>query len=260
MMICFNLLAGGAYYLNQVYDYESDRVNRKLGFLQRGMLSMNDMWLAYSVTSLAALAIGFLVSKYAIVLLAQFFILGALYSLPSTRFKDKPLAGLLTNAFAFGWIVSLAALPECSFHHFDFNYWTLPVYFFLAVAATHIMTTLPDRAGDKATGKITIAVIMTNSWAKLVALALLVASYAIAHYWLTLLLAALSLVSALAVFVSIFVKSNRLELLATKLPILLLTLLAGYYYPFYIIFVVVLILLTRVYYRSRFGKTYPELA
>lgn len=260
MMICLNLLAGGAYYLNQVYDYESDRFNRKLGFLQRGALSMNDMWLAYMITSLAALGIGLLISKYTIVLLAQFLILGALYSLPPARLKDRPLAGMIVNAWSFGWLVSFAAMPERIFYNFGSQNWLLPFYFFLAVGATHILTTLPDRSGDQATGKVTIAVILSNSSAKLFALVLLAGSYGIAHYALQLPLAALSLLSVLVLIVSIFLKSRRMELLATKLPILLLTLLAGYYYPFYLIFVVVLILLTRVYYRRRFDRAYPELA
>jgi len=37
------------------------------------------------------------------------------------------------------------------------------------------------------------------------------------------------------------------------------SLLAGYFYPIYLIFIVVLIVLTRLYYKKRFGMVYPKV-
>ena len=48
--------------------------------------------------------------------------------------------------------------------------------------------------------------------------------------------------------------------MAAKMPLLALTLLAGYYYPVYLGFVVALLVGTRTYYHRRFGVIYPELA
>jgi hypothetical protein len=45
---------------------------------------------------------------------------------------------------------------------------------------------------------------------------------------------------------------------AAKLPLLLLTLLAGFFYPGYFLFVVALLFGTRIYYRRRFHIAYPR--
>jgi hypothetical protein len=47
--------------------------------------------------------------------------------------------------------------------------------------------------------------------------------------------------------------------MAAKIPILLLTLLAGTFYPAFFVFIIVLVWLTRVYYRRRFNMVYPSL-
>ena len=51
----------------------------------------------------------------------------------------------------------------------------------------------------------------------------------------------------------------QLVLLAAKLPVLLLTLLAGCYYPIYPAFIVALKIVYRIYYWRRFGVVYPVL-
>jgi len=70
----------------------------------------------------------------------------------------------------------------------------------------------------------------------------------------------LSIISLWIVLAGYVVISPRVDLLAAKFPLLVLTLLAGYYYPYYLLFVVALILATRIYYRRRFGISYPRLA
>ena len=40
-IIAVSLAAVGAYFVNQIYDYHTDLINKKLGFLQRGLLATN---------------------------------------------------------------------------------------------------------------------------------------------------------------------------------------------------------------------------
>jgi 4-hydroxybenzoate polyprenyltransferase len=262
IMAGLSLVVAGAYYLNQIFDYESDRINDKLGFLQKGLASMRTFWWLFAVTSIAGLTVVTIASPRLLILVGLQFLLGVAYSVPKLKFKDRPRLGLLTNAFSFGLLVPAVALAAsmpgeslvgCLEH-------PLPIYFYLAVAAIHIMTTLPDREGDAAAGKRTVAVIVSPGVCRFFA-AVLLAGAGFVAYWAKLeILTTVAIISFGIVLTSYFMKSDKLDLLAAKLPLLLLTFLAGWTYPYYAAFVVALVFATRVYYRRRFGITYPKLA
>ncbi len=259
LMVGLSLLAAGAYYINQVYDYDSDRINRKLGFLQEGLLSKRGLTVAYLVVSVAAAVCALLYSFVIFAVFLQLFALGYLYSAPPVRFKDRPITGLLANAYGFGFLVPFAIAPEFSLRDAGLFGWDKPVYFFLAVAAIYLLTTLPDRKGDEAIGKRTIGVVLRPTIVKLLAfLSMVLAAYVAVRSQRNFLIL-LALVSSLPMLVTLFVQLERLELFATKLPILLLTLLAGYFYPGYLVFIIVLLISCRIYYKRRFGLVYPKL-
>jgi 4-hydroxybenzoate polyprenyltransferase len=119
-------------------------------------------------------------SAWQMILFAQLFLLGVAYSAPPLRLKDRPLAGLFANAYAFGALIPLAATREISFDSSYLPAWSLAAYFTLAVAGVHILTTLPDREGDRATGKKTVAGVMSGKMAKLLALLFIAASAVVA--------------------------------------------------------------------------------
>jgi len=253
----------GAYYLNQIFDEESDRLNDKLGFLQGGMASRAAFWILFGLTSAAGLAIAAWVSPYLLVPVGIQFLLGVVYSVPPFRLKDRPWLGLLTNAICFGWLVPVVAFSGVWLQYF---YWIDMVlhpaspFFFLAVGAAHAMTTIPDMAGDKRTGKCTLAVAAGAQVTRFVAVAFTLLAAAIAWFNADEMLLILAFAGFVTILAAIVTKSEKADLLAAKLPLLLLTIYAGWIYPYYAAFVVALIFATRVYYRKRFGITYPELA
>ncbi len=259
ILVLFSLLAGGAYYLNQVYDIDSDRLNKKLGFLQENVLTPRELRVGFWLLSLSAIGGGVLVSFIVGAVCVQMFVLGYLYSAPPWRLKDRPLAGLFANAYPFGFLIPLAASPRLQFAELGESDWLLSLYFFLAVAAIYLMTTIPDRAGDKAVGKRTLSVIWHPRAVKLAAFFSTSGSFFLALKGNYPALMGLSLVAAIVIVVTIFSSSVKVELLAAKLPILLLTLLAGYFYPGYLLFIVVLLVASRVYYKKRWSVTYPKL-
>ena len=210
--------------------------------------------------TLIPIVISYFISIWILIVFLQFFVLGFLYSSNPFQLKNRPILGLLTNAYSFGWLVPLTVMPDINMHNAGLLGWDNPFYFFLAVASVHIMTTIPDRDGDLKTDKKTIAVIMSPASSKILAIALLIISIVVAYQSGFLLLSGLSLLSSLVVLMSIFYSSNKLCLFATKLPILLLTLLAGYFYIYYLLFIVVLLIATRIYYKKRFGIIYPQIA
>lgn len=256
-LICLTFLVAGAYYINQIYDYQSDLINKKLGFLQSGKISKNEMIVVYVAISVIAIITGFRLSIFLGAVFCSVFILGYFYSAPPLRLKDRPILGLLSNSFAYGILVPLS-IPGFA-EKTDYLIMILPIYYFMIVSAGYLLTVLPDREGDAKTGKKTLAVILSDRSIIIVATFLLLFSLLLAWEMNHLFLIIISSASTLLYTVSLIIPKRELILLACKLPILLISLLAGYYYPGYFVFLLALLFLTRLYYKKRFGMVYPRI-
>jgi 4-hydroxybenzoate polyprenyltransferase len=260
MILALNLAFAGALYVNQVFDIASDAINRKLGFLENGMVTIRAMLWAFGCCSVAALLIAFWFSALAFGIMAQIVLLSYAYSAPPWRLKDRPFWSLFANAWAFGFLVPFTVMPELNFHNAGLLGWDNPFYFLAAVGGITALTMIPDRAGDSLTGKRTIAVTLgTRSTLTIAFLLLGIAGYVAyrSHFAPLFYLAGLAALFVAGAFVFY---SERLILVAVKIPLLMMTLLAGFFYPAYLLFLVALIFATRIYYRKRFGILYPSLA
>ncbi len=257
VLMSLTMLVAGAYYINQIYDYQSDLINKKLGFLQSGKISKNEMIVVYVLISVVSIITGFKISLFSGVLFCVVFILGYIYSAPPLRLKDRPISGLLSNSFAYGFLIPLS-LPGFAAKP-DYLMMILPTYYFMIVSAGYLLTIIPDRDGDAKTGKQTLAVLLSDRSIIMVAIILLLISLLLAMQMNHLFLIIISSISILLYGVTLISPKKNLILLACKLPILLMSLLAGYYYPGYLIFLVALLILTRLYYKKRFGIVYPRI-
>lgn len=249
------LIMMGAYVLNQIFDIETDRINDKLYFLPRGIVSVRTAWIWYAILSVLGLAIAFMFAREAIGPCLLTLVLGVAYSVPGVRLKDFPVAGLLVNAMTYGFLVPACAAPDAVY--VDFGRPVIP--YFLAVTTIFILTTIPDMAGDAATGKKTVAVVLgpkRTLWLALAAAVLTVWTAVFAGNPEVAVVAGITAAMVVALLISF---ETRLLLAAGKAPILLLTLAAGYHFPPYLILLALTIVLTRVYYRNRFGIIYPRL-
>ncbi|MBI5267143.1 MAG: UbiA family prenyltransferase [candidate division Zixibacteria bacterium] len=260
MLGCLSLLGAGACYLNQVYDCDSDRMNNKCHFLQRGLVSERTMMIGFVATSLLALALSVTISFLAFFICVQLLALGYLYSAPPVRLKDRPIGGFMANAYGIGFIVPFAVFPKMQADTAGLLGWDNPFYFFCAVGSIYILTCVSDQYGDAAAGKRTIAVVTGFRVSHLLALLLMLVAALCAFQSEYPMLLGLAIIAAAAIVVACRRQADAAVRLAAKLPIILLTALAGWFYPIYLIFVVVLILVTRIYYARRFGMQYPELA
>ncbi|MDD3731694.1 MAG: UbiA family prenyltransferase [candidate division Zixibacteria bacterium] len=255
-----SLVFAGALYLNQVFDYESDLINEKLGFLQKNVISLKAMMSAYLVVTLTALVIGIFISVVTLAVYLQIFVAGYIYSAPPWRLKDRVVSSLLINGYAYGFLVALSIMPHINLHNAGLLGWDSPFYFFITIMSITCITTIPDIKGDRATGKRTVAVRLGSRGALGLAFLLMALSVYPAHRSGFLELVYLSVVSALLILVTLFVNSEKMILFTAKFPLLLVTLLAGYFYPLYFLFIVALLIFTRIYYKKRFNLTYPEMA
>ncbi len=259
LMLSLSLLWTGACYVNQVYDQRTDLINDKLKFLQLGLISERQMMLGSLAASIAGVLSMALVSITALAMALQFFLLGYLYSAPPWRLKDRPLWGMVVNAYGCGFLVSCLVMPELSIDNSGLLGWDNPFYFSCTIGAVYALTTIVDRAGDVAVAKRTLAVSLGRIGALVAAWILLSTSLYLAYGSQFLLLQILSIAALILLLLCTVWNSPPLLGLAIKVPILLLTLMAGYFYPSYLVFMVVLVVGVRLYYRKRFRMTYPEL-
>ncbi|UCD63550.1 MAG: UbiA family prenyltransferase [Candidatus Zixiibacteriota bacterium] len=254
------LLAAAAYYINQVYDVGTDRVNRKLGFLQGNFVSVGGLTALYIALSVAAVAVVAMLSPVTLGIFLAAFVLGYFYSTPPLKLKDRPVAGLVVNAVGIGFMVPVLVMPDASVHNIGLLGWDNPLYFMLAVGSIYLLTTLPDREGDAAAGKRTAAVVLPRMFVLLGALILILLAAYTARRSGHELLSYLALASSALILVNLMLRKAALELAAAKIPILLLTALAGYFFPLYLLIIVAIIFAGRIYYKKRFGVIYPRLA
>ena len=259
VMTGLSLLAAGAYWLNQVYDVETDRINDKLGFLQAGYLSDRTLMAAFVIVSTLSLLLAVWISLSTLVIFSQLFLLGYLYSTPPFRLKDRAFWGLFANAWSFGFLVPLTIVPGLTEHNSGLLGWDNPIYFLYSVGAIYLLTTIPDRDGDRKAGKRTLAVIWPVGLVKLLALSFLAVAAFFAYRSGFAALVYLAIGSMFPVLLALLIPIPAFERAAAKFPVLLLTLLAGALYPIYLVFIVVLIVLTRLYYLRRFKLVYPRL-
>jgi 4-hydroxybenzoate polyprenyltransferase len=263
-LLMSTLLAGGIFILNQIFDVESDRRNKKLFLIADGHVSPTEAWVLYILTTTVAIVGAFLVNWQ----LGFLFVVGALvglqYSLPWFNLREHPYKSFRNNmighgtlAFLFGWVMTMKAPDEFTNFNLEGIIKSLP--YVLAVGAVYLNTTLPDLEGDKAVGKKTYPMewglgrtLRISFWMTLVAVvfAILFADYAFA------LAAAISL----PFFATAWMHKSLTEAtLATKVSILALSLFAAIYFPPYLAIVLLVVVATRIYYAARFSIKYPVL-
>jgi 4-hydroxybenzoate polyprenyltransferase len=214
---------------------------------------------AFYLTTIAALALSIYISLWLTGVMILLVALSIAYSHPKTRLKDKPMGGLIANMLAHGGLVSLAGYPVYAGGVIDEKSIYLALYFYVTVGAIYLMTTIPDLEGDRATGKITMAVKQGPEKTITFAILLMILGIALGMQSEVSGLASLAgLSTGLFLWVRLDI-SPKVVLLSCKLPLLLLTFWAGAAYPVYLLFVIALLIVTRIYYKRRFNVVYPKL-
>ncbi len=257
MMALSTLLAGGVFIINQIYDVESDRLNKKLFLIPEGHVSTGEAWGLYIATTAIAIVGAFLLNWQ----LGCLFVVGAWfgfqYSHPKFKLREHPYKQCRNNivahgtvAFLFGWVMYL---------NFDIEGIVRSLPYLLAVAAVYLNTTLPDVVGDQATGKKTYGmewgVKRTQRMAFTLVLCGMLFSVMIADFAFT----ATALISLPFLLFAWMKESVALSALASKVSIIALSLFAAVFFPIYAAILIVTIIATRIYYSRRFNLDYPVL-
>lgn len=256
-LLLITFLVGAVYILNQIFDIESDRLNRKLFFLAQGYVSTRSALYEMVLLDLAAIVPAFIISWQLGILFVIGMAFGFLYSTPPISFKNRPFGGLAINALAHGNLAFLIGWCMNSGLSLNALYFSLP--YMLAVGAIYLNTAIPDMEGDKKAGKLTLSV----KWGKGKTAILSSILVAIAIFFSVFVNDIPFLIaSSLSLPFFVFCAFNKTEshiVATTKLSIILLSLAAVFFYPWYFAVLIIGFIGTRLYYKARFNLDYPTL-
>jgi len=259
-LFSFTALLGAIYIMNQIADRAADLEGNKLFLIPRGIISVRAAWIEAAALVAAAFtaALAVLPALFSAILAASL-ALGAAYSFEPVRLKRRPAVDVIANAAGngalntlAGWVAVGAPLA---------GWMTLAPYPF-AVASVHLATTLADIEADSKMGFRTSGVALGVSRGLFASTALMggaaVAAY-IAGNGTALIASILSLPFFLIPARSITAPARSADaLIPVKTATLIFSAAAGFLVPLYLPFLAAVIILTRLYYKRRFGVDYPS--
>jgi 4-hydroxybenzoate polyprenyltransferase len=260
----YTFVMGGVYILNQIMDIQTDRLNKKLFLLTGGFVTKRaaSIEIALLWTSAALLSIRFGWLFFTLIIIS--ILLGTLYSVPPLKLKGKPIIDTLANGFGYG-VVNFS-IGWLLVREFDPSMLDRFVPYFLSISAVFINTTIVDVEGDRKAGDVTTGVYLGVTVSYIVSTLIMVAAIVVAfcmHDYICLVPAAVSLPLFVYAAAHMLVKnsvSRKATIASFRLPGLVFTVITGILYPVYFLILFAVLLGMRVYYKRRFGMTYPTLS
>jgi 4-hydroxybenzoate polyprenyltransferase len=261
---CLTAILVTAYLLNQIFDQESDRLNRKGHFLTQGIFRVRTVLLmalvVFSLASFLFRSVNDAQRSPLVFALA----LSLAYSLPPLRFVARPVVDLLANAVGYGGIAYATGFAAFDPSIASAAVLSLP-YLFL-VGATFLHTTILDIDGDRDAGKTSTSVFIGERASAV--LACLLAGAGLVPAVLTSynrygdIISPVILSAGFVVFVYAAVKLLRTRdrsasSNAVQLTTATVTIPAVTAWPIYLVLILPLLISARYYYRARFGLSYP---
>lgn len=248
-------LFGGVYTLNQICDIESDRLNAKLYFLPEGIIPLRGAWIFTVALDLTAIILSYCFGWMHVILTSALILLGVAYSVGPSPWKNNPWLGLTSNAvghgvvvYLFGCVVSGRPIAQS---------WVGGTVYSLAVGAVYLATTVPDAIGDRQSGKRTPAVAWGMKTTVIAANMMVLAAVALAA-WRGDRYLAFAGIAAWPFFLRAAIRVSTAAT-AAKAAVAALSIAAAVAYPNYLVLLVSGFVATRLFFRWRFGTSYPSL-
>lgn len=149
--------------INQINDYDIDKINKPWLPFAAGQLTYNQMIILAIISTIACFGGALLVNKYLLVIVSMCYILATLYSLPPFRLKRYPLCAMLIILCGRGGIYHPGLFIS---YYYEFSGSTeMPVniiiFCIFMVGLCSIIALakdIPDISGDKQHGIITYSV------------------------------------------------------------------------------------------------------
>ncbi len=255
-MLAFMFAMGGSFILNQLQDTDSDHKNKKLFLIDENLVSRKGAISESIILLVGAVLTGFFLGKTMFLLLILFIVITAyLYNYQPFQFKNRPMGGLILNAF-MGWIAF--ALGWAIILPISGRFWIDSLPYLFLNTCLYLLTILPDAAGDKSSGKVTFCVKYGKNTTIYLAGFLYVFSFLLAwvkNDHIILLIDLLLLYFMIKLVIS---TQTTAAVRTIKMGVFFFSIVICMKFPFYIIPMVSAFFLTRYYYQRRFYYDYPN--
>ncbi len=248
------LLGGGIYGINQLYDVEGDRLNRKNLPLALGLISRTAAWAITLFCSVGTLIVAGLLGPITALLTALGLAMGILYSHPKWRLKDRPWHALLLNALGHGALVYVIGWSTADTLKWITLLRMLPYAF--AYGGVYMATTIPDIKGDSIVGKRTVSVVFGERIGAAIAF-MAIAVATVSSLFLSEPAIFLTGLFSAPFYIYAAIKGGSRYVAANKVAVLLLNLWVCFYLYFYIVVLVLVVAMSRIYYANRLKIRYP---
>lgn len=246
---------GGGCLLNQISDVETDRVNEKLFFLPRGIISMRAAWVELTVLWLLAAALATPLSPGFKTILAASLLLNITYSAPPIRAKSHCPWDVVWNGVGFGFVATAAGWACVA--PLTQAVGPLGLTYALAIAGVSASTTVLDVEGDRALGLRTTAAVLGASGASALAV-VLVAAAGVMGAVLSDPLGFFGPLLSLPLLVRAHVTRDRAHrTVANQVTVGAVAVVASIRAPYLLPLLAIVYFGSRSYYRARFGFSYP---
>ncbi len=261
-LLLYSLLMGAVYILNQLSDSRTDEINGKLYLVAGGYIKKSVLKVQIAVLLFISLAIALVQFSWIYVcLILLSAILGISYSVSPVRLKGRPILDLFSNACGFGLVAF--AVGWVSSSPFSANLILKCLPYVICISAAFINTTIPDMKGDIQNGDITTGVFL-GIRKSCIASTILLGTAPLISLFLEDYVCLTASILSLPFFIYMTVvnwdeQSPNLSAitLATKVSLMVLSLLVAVLIPFYFLLLIITLLLMKVYYQMRFGISYP---
>ena len=256
-LLLFVLVVSAAFVVNQIFDVESDRLNRKSFLIPGGVVSKREAWIVLGVVCVLAVGLSLLadpaVRRLSIVGLA----LGFAYSVPPVRLKGRPILDMAANVagfgvvgFAMGWLAVAGPGRQL---------WIRCLPYALAMCGIFLNTCIPDEEGDRNLGDRTSCVVLGRRPVAIMIVVFMAAS-ALAGALSGETLCVLAVIGSLPAIIAVGLEpTSANSVLASQYAARLLLILVCVRAPLLAILSLIAYAGSRVYYRKRFGLRYPDL-
>jgi 4-hydroxybenzoate polyprenyltransferase len=259
LLIFYSFLHGGANILNQITDYETDKITPAVWLIASGRFPKNQAWWEMIILDAISISWAALFSYEILMVFLFILILGTAYSTPPVKFSSRPFLGFLSNtmgpgfaSFAVGWLAGGGSL------NLSLLWVSLP-YVLLMMSVGALNPEIPDIEDDTASGKITTAVKFGRKLVIRFSSGILLLSIIISLIQNNLFTLSTGLV-ALLFFIIALIRDRRSDYLRTyHLPGPFMVLIAGLLFVPLLVAFVIIYFASRAYYPWRFGVDYPKV-
>lgn len=150
--------------LNQICDFENDRVNKPHRPLPSARMSLREAWTFVALTYAAALAMVGMVNRETLAIYVIAALATVAYSAPPVRLKRHPVGSNLTIALIRGELLKVAGWAAVSTVLSSIEPWYIGFIYFVFLLGATTTKDFADIEGDRAAGCITLPVKYGATW------------------------------------------------------------------------------------------------